>query len=181
MRLRPVSGGDRAARLRRPRRLVRAGVTTLSRLGRTIAEGRHAVLLPGSFGSRELGPQCRVSEHRVLARRERVADVMASRKMAAAAALGRARSHQPRCAGRHQLTVGLPAGGRRRTRAQCAGANRGLSRRVARFRPRQSCAACDRRRCRSRFAGKGARRHRPGGASGLAKPRRGVAGEMRVV
>ena len=40
MRLRPVSGGDRAARLRRPRRLVRAGVTTLSRLGRTIAEGR---------------------------------------------------------------------------------------------------------------------------------------------
>ena len=41
---------------------------------------RHAVLLPDSFGSRELGPQCRVKERRVLARRERVADVNAARK-----------------------------------------------------------------------------------------------------
>jgi dienelactone hydrolase len=42
----------------------------------------HAVLLPDSYGSRELGPQCRVKERerRVLARRERVADVMASRQ-----------------------------------------------------------------------------------------------------
>jgi dienelactone hydrolase len=40
----------------------------------------HAVLLPDSYGSRELGPQCRVSERRVLARRERVADVTASRQ-----------------------------------------------------------------------------------------------------
>ena len=40
----------------------------------------HAVLLPDSYGSRELGPQCRVNERRVLARRERVADVMASRQ-----------------------------------------------------------------------------------------------------
>jgi dienelactone hydrolase len=40
----------------------------------------HAVLLPDSYGSRELGPQCRVSERRVLARRERVADIMASRQ-----------------------------------------------------------------------------------------------------
>lgn len=40
----------------------------------------HAVLLPDSFGSRELGPQCRVKERRVLARRERVADVNASRQ-----------------------------------------------------------------------------------------------------
>ena len=39
----------------------------------------HAVLLPDSYGSRELGPQCRVSERRVLARRERVADIKASR------------------------------------------------------------------------------------------------------
>jgi dienelactone hydrolase len=39
----------------------------------------NAVLLPDSYGSRELGPQCRVKELRVLARRERVADVMASR------------------------------------------------------------------------------------------------------
>src|SRR5437588_11616183 len=37
-----------------------------------------AVLLPDSYGSRELGPQCRVREHRVSARRERVADIMAS-------------------------------------------------------------------------------------------------------
>lgn len=40
----------------------------------------HAVLLPDSYGSRELGPQCRVKERRVLARRERVADVNASRQ-----------------------------------------------------------------------------------------------------
>lgn len=39
-----------------------------------------AVLLPDSYGSRELGPQCRVKERRVLARRERVADIMASRE-----------------------------------------------------------------------------------------------------
>jgi dienelactone hydrolase len=40
----------------------------------------HAVLLPDSYGSRELGPQCRVKERRVFARRERVADVNASRQ-----------------------------------------------------------------------------------------------------
>jgi dienelactone hydrolase len=39
-----------------------------------------AVLLPDSYGSRELGPQCRAKERRVLARRERVADIMASRQ-----------------------------------------------------------------------------------------------------
>jgi dienelactone hydrolase len=39
-----------------------------------------AVLLPDSYGSRELGPQCRVKERRVLARRERVADILASRQ-----------------------------------------------------------------------------------------------------
>ena len=38
-----------------------------------------SVLLPDSYGSRELGPQCRASERRVLARRERVADITASR------------------------------------------------------------------------------------------------------
>jgi dienelactone hydrolase len=40
----------------------------------------NAVLLPDSYGSRELGPQCRVKERRVLARRERVADILASRE-----------------------------------------------------------------------------------------------------
>jgi dienelactone hydrolase len=40
----------------------------------------NAVLLPDSYGSRELGPQCRAKERRVLARRERVADIMASRE-----------------------------------------------------------------------------------------------------
>jgi dienelactone hydrolase len=40
----------------------------------------HAVLLPDSYGSRELGPQCRVRERQVLARRERVADITASRQ-----------------------------------------------------------------------------------------------------
>jgi dienelactone hydrolase len=40
----------------------------------------HAVLLPDSYGSRELGPQCRVKERHVLARRERVADIVAARQ-----------------------------------------------------------------------------------------------------
>jgi dienelactone hydrolase len=39
----------------------------------------HAVVLPDSYGSRELGPQCRVKERHVLARRERVADIAAVR------------------------------------------------------------------------------------------------------
>ena len=42
--------------------------------------GGNAVLLPDSYGSRELGPQCRVKERHVRARRERVADIMASRQ-----------------------------------------------------------------------------------------------------
>jgi dienelactone hydrolase len=46
---------------------------------RLIRSGR-AVLFPDSYGSRELGPQCRVKEPRVRARRERVADIMASRQ-----------------------------------------------------------------------------------------------------
>ena len=40
----------------------------------------NAVLLPDSYGSRELGPQCRVKERRVRARRERVADITAARQ-----------------------------------------------------------------------------------------------------
>jgi dienelactone hydrolase len=42
----------------------------------------NAVLLPDSYGSRELGPQCRVAakERRVSARRERVADIIAARQ-----------------------------------------------------------------------------------------------------
>src|SRR5436190_15066404 len=40
----------------------------------------YAVLLPDSYSSRELGPQCRVKERRVLARRERVADIVATRR-----------------------------------------------------------------------------------------------------
>ncbi len=39
-----------------------------------------AVLFPDSYGSRELGPQCRVKERRVLARRERVIDILAARQ-----------------------------------------------------------------------------------------------------
>src|SRR5712671_2764791 len=45
-----------------------------------LVKAGNAVLLPDSYGSRELGPQCRVNERRVLARRERVVDVMASRQ-----------------------------------------------------------------------------------------------------
>ena len=40
----------------------------------------HAVVLPDSYGSREFGPQCRDKERRVLARRERVADIVATRR-----------------------------------------------------------------------------------------------------
>jgi dienelactone hydrolase len=42
----------------------------------------NAVLLPDSYGSRGLGPQCRTNlrERRVLARRERVADILAARQ-----------------------------------------------------------------------------------------------------
>ncbi len=39
-----------------------------------------AVLFPDSYGSRELGPQCRVKERRITARRERVADILAARQ-----------------------------------------------------------------------------------------------------
>jgi dienelactone hydrolase len=44
-----------------------------------IKDGK-AVLFPDSYGSRELGPQCRVRERRISARRERVADILAARK-----------------------------------------------------------------------------------------------------
>ncbi len=39
----------------------------------------NAVLLPDSYGSREFGPQCRVKEMHVKARRERVADIAAAK------------------------------------------------------------------------------------------------------
>jgi len=39
-----------------------------------------AVLLPDSYGSRGLGPQCRAVEREVRARRERVEDIMAARQ-----------------------------------------------------------------------------------------------------
>ena len=45
---------------------------------RLLKEGK-AVLLPDSFGSRGLGPQCRVKERKVRARRERVEDIAAAR------------------------------------------------------------------------------------------------------
>jgi dienelactone hydrolase len=40
----------------------------------------NAVLFPDSYGSRELGPQCHVKEHKILARRERVADIRAAQQ-----------------------------------------------------------------------------------------------------
>src|ERR1700743_1283310 len=39
-----------------------------------------AGLWPDSYGSRDLGPQCHVNERHVLARRERVADILAARQ-----------------------------------------------------------------------------------------------------
>jgi dienelactone hydrolase len=46
---------------------------------RLVKDG-NAVLLPDSYGSRGIGPQCRVKERKVRARRERVEDVMAARQ-----------------------------------------------------------------------------------------------------
>jgi dienelactone hydrolase len=40
----------------------------------------NAVLFPDSYASRELGPQCHVKERQIHARRERVADIMATRQ-----------------------------------------------------------------------------------------------------
>jgi dienelactone hydrolase len=45
-----------------------------------LVKSGEAVLLPDSYGSRELGPQCRVKDRRVHARRERVEDILASRQ-----------------------------------------------------------------------------------------------------
>src|SRR5882724_7087902 len=47
-----------------------------------LSKAGHAVLLPDSYGSRELGPQCRVKERerRVQTRRERVADIAAAQQ-----------------------------------------------------------------------------------------------------
>ncbi len=46
---------------------------------RLVKHGR-VVLLPDSYGSRGLGPQCRAKQRRVTARRERVADILAARQ-----------------------------------------------------------------------------------------------------
>ena len=46
---------------------------------RFVKEGK-AVLLPDSYGSRGVGPQCRVKERKVQARRERVDDIVAARE-----------------------------------------------------------------------------------------------------
>ena len=45
-----------------------------------LVKAGYAVLLPDSFGSRDVGPQCRAKERKVLARRERVADIAAARQ-----------------------------------------------------------------------------------------------------
>ncbi len=158
------------------------------------------MLLPDSYGSRELGPQCRVKERQVHARRERVADIVAARQWlmqqpwvahdrisligwanGASALLWAVRpqlssrgaepdfrsavAFYPDCrvsaglgwsarvptlmliGAKDDVVVaaGLPADDRRRARAQRADADRGLSRRLPRFRSRQSAAAAVRR------------------------------------
>jgi dienelactone hydrolase len=45
-----------------------------------LVKAGNAVLLPDSYGSRELGPQCRVRERTIHARRERVIDIQAARQ-----------------------------------------------------------------------------------------------------
>ena len=175
-------------------RPFRAGPAALSRLGRAIAEGgrrgvaagqlrfartRSAMPRQGAPGARP--PRAGRGHHGIAA-------------MAGAAALGRARSHQPvgmgerrqravvggasatvvaqrragfplgdrvlsglphlvgpwleragsdaaadRRQGRRQFAARLPPDDRRRARPQRAGADRGLSRRLSRFRPRRIC------------------------------------------
>jgi len=45
-----------------------------------LVKAGYAVIFPDSFGSRDVGPQCRAKERKVLARRERVADISAARQ-----------------------------------------------------------------------------------------------------
>src|SRR3954451_2881348 len=45
-----------------------------------LVKAGYAVIYPDSFGSRDVGPQCRAKERKVLARRERVADIGAARQ-----------------------------------------------------------------------------------------------------
>jgi len=82
----------------------------LPRLGGAVGEGGQGGLAADSYGSRELGPQCRVKERSVLARRERVADVMASRQWlmqqpwtphATVSASWAGRTARARCCGRY--------------------------------------------------------------------------------
>jgi dienelactone hydrolase len=77
----------------------------------------NAVLLPDSYGSRELGPQCRVKERRCRPSRTGGGHPGIA-AMADAAALGRARPHQP---------VGM---GQRRQRAVVGGASATVARHV---------------------------------------------------
>ena len=198
-----------------------------------LLKGGKAVLLPDSYGSRELGPQCHVKERRITARRERVADILAARqwlmqqpwvahdrisllgwangasallwavrpqlssrhaepdfrsaiafypdcRSLVAARLERARSDagSDRRQGRRQFAAGLPPDGRRRPWPQRAGADRGLSQRLSRFRPRQSAASRDRSNADAADPEKGPSRHRRGSPRQFAKARRRMAGAM---
>ena len=108
----------------------------------------HAVVLPDSYGSRELGPQCRVKERRVLARRERVADIVATRQWLAQQAMGGAGSRQPDGMGqRRQRPV---VGGAAASRGAMTGrisARRSRSIRTAGFPPASAGARGCRRCC----------------------------------
>src|SRR5437773_1078261 len=121
-----------------------------------LLKGGNAVLLPDSYGSRELGPQCRVNvkERRVLARRERVADIMASREWLV---------QQPWAA---------------RDRISLMGWANGASAPLWAVRPRELSAARDRGQLRRRPAGEGPCWYRHGSARRFAKARRGMAGTV---
>ena len=195
-----------------------------------LLKGGKAVLLPDSYGSRELGPQCRAKEHKIRARRERVADIMASRQWlveqpwaahdrisllgwanGASALLWAVRpqlssrsvepdfrsavAFYPDCRisagprmeragadaavdrrqGRRLLAARLPPDDRRRPRPQRADADRGLSRRLSRFRPREFSAACDRRHAGCRDPGTRPSRHRSRSPRRFAEARRRMA------
>ena len=171
-RRRPVPGGDRAARLRRPRRFRRAGAAALPRLGRAVAEGRQGGVAAG---------QLRLARTRAAMPRQGAPHPRPPRTggrhhglaaMAAAAALDGARPHQPDGMGQRRQRVavgGASAIAVAQGRAGFPLGDRVLSGLPDLVRPRLeragSDAAADRRQGRRQFAAglppDGRRRARP--------------------
>ena len=77
---RAVSGCHRRPWLHRACRPFGPGPDALSQWAELLNKAGFAVLFPDSYGSRNLGPQCRVRERAIHASRERVAVISAARR-----------------------------------------------------------------------------------------------------